>query len=241
MSSRMHATARVYAAPTEPRSVGPQRAGHRSGAAARASGERPAPAPLLAGVARLGGGSRLDTRHPLRPPSSRGDRDSRLAFERAGRPARAEVVDAGRGALRRRGVVRADGHPEAARRRAIRPRPARRRPGRAEPGAEPRARGRAPRREAARRAGRAAPPSCDASGQGSTRAAARRKAPPGADESAPEAAERRIDSLQWTCSGSHRCSPSSRARGPGSSTTSAGFDARSGRSRWSSRTPSPTT
>ena len=46
-----------------------------------------------------------------------GDRAARLALERAGRPARAEVLDAGRGALRRRGVRGADGHAEAARRR----------------------------------------------------------------------------------------------------------------------------
>ncbi len=61
------------------------------------------------------------------------------------------------------------------------------------------------------------------------------------DEDAPEAARRGIDSPGWTCSGSQRCFPSFRAQGHGSSTTSAAFGARSGRSRWSSPTPSPTT
>ena len=66
-----------------------------------------------------------------------------LAVERAGRPARAEELDAGRGALRRRGLGRPQRRGAKARARPARARRARDRPGRALAAAKPRARDRA--------------------------------------------------------------------------------------------------
>ena len=68
------------------------------------------------------------------------------------------------------------------------------RAGRAEPGTQPRARGRAPRREAARGAGRSAPARSHATRRQGARAPPRGEAPARADEGAPEAAEPGIDS-----------------------------------------------
>ena len=51
--------------------------------------------------------SRVYSRHPQRRSPACRDRVAHVAFERAGRPARAEVGDARRGGLRRRGVERA--------------------------------------------------------------------------------------------------------------------------------------
>src|SRR6185312_8214727 len=65
-----------------------------------------------------------------------------LPFERAGWAARAEVRDAGRRGLRRRGVERAKRRAEATSELARRTGAAGRGAGRAEPGAQPRARAR---------------------------------------------------------------------------------------------------
>ena len=143
-------------------------------------------------------------RHALRPPARLGDRDPRLALERTGRTARAEVLDAGRGVTRRPGVVGAERHSEAAGRRAGGPGHSRCRAGRAQPEPQPRARGRATRGEAARRARRPAPSRVDAAGCAGARATARGQAPPRPDEGSPEAAGLGIDSPEWTRSGSQR-------------------------------------
>ena len=174
-------------------------------------------------------------------PSER-DRDQGLAVERARRPARPEVVDARRGRVRRRVVQRALGRAEAPRPLARGAGRASGRAGRAKPAPEPRARYRAPRREASRRP-RGAPrrrvpttPSAKARERRleAKRRRARTKAP-------PEASGRRIDSRDGRAAVRSRCSRSYRRSGRGCSTTSAACAARSGRSRRSSPTRSPTT
>ena len=89
------------------------------------------------------------TRSVLLP--SLGDHAAGLALEWPRRSARPEVVHAGRGTVRGRGVHGADRHAEAACRRASRAGAARGRAGRAEPVSESRARSRAARRRSSGR------------------------------------------------------------------------------------------
>ena len=114
------------------------------------------------------------------------DRAPGLAVERARRPARQHGRDAGRGVFDVEASAALTERPEAARRRAGRPGAPRGRPGRAQPGAQPRARGRALVAKLADGAPRRAPARCrPAPTTASRRAPSRGEAPPARDQAKP--------------------------------------------------------
>src|SRR4029079_6242971 len=114
-------------------------------------------------------GRRSYSGDPVGLIASKRDRAALLAFERAGRPARAEERHPRRGELRRRGVLGALARAEAAGHREGGPVAARGAPERALAVSEPRAGDRAARRVAARSLARPAPPSPDEADEGLAR------------------------------------------------------------------------
>src|ERR671934_1964329 len=135
------------------------------------------------------GRARLYPRHTLSRDSARGDRAALLTLERTGRPARAEVRDAGGSGVRRRSVRIAHGCAEAKGHRTRGRGAAGDRPGRAKPGPQPGARARTARGPPARGTPGPAQARCDRADDGGEGAAPRREAAPSRAE-APAPADR---------------------------------------------------